>query len=58
MVEKVTHLTKEGLRYYQNLLAEIKGKRALEIAKGLKMPGVSGICLKTRSMMRQRLPRQ
>lgn len=36
MVEKVTHLTKEGLRYYQNLLAEIKGKRALEIAKRIE----------------------
>lgn len=36
MEEKVTHLTKEGLRYYKNLLAEIKGKRAMEIAKRIE----------------------
>ena len=29
MVEKVTHLTKEGLEYYTNLLSEIKGKKTI-----------------------------
>lgn len=37
MADKVTHLTKEGLQYYQNLLAEIKGKRAMEIAKRIEI---------------------
>lgn len=37
MADKVTHLTKEGLKYYQNLLAEIKGKRAMEIAKRIEI---------------------
>lgn len=37
MVEKVTHLTKEGLQYYSKLLSEIKGKRALEIAKRIEI---------------------
>ncbi len=37
MAEKVTHLTKEGLQYYQNLLSEIKGKRTMEIAKRIEV---------------------
>lgn len=37
MVEKVTHLTKEGLEYYTNLLSEIKGKKAIEIAKRIEI---------------------
>ncbi len=37
MAEKVTHLTKEGLLYYQNQLEYLKGKKSMEIAKRIEI---------------------
>lgn len=37
MAEKVTHLTKEGLAYYQNQLEYLKGKKSMEIARRIEI---------------------